>query len=75
MCQQLASCVGLNVLKIIDEENLQNNCHIIGSKLLTELENLRNKYPDIIGDVRGKGLMIGVELTSSAVSIQHKNIV
>ncbi|CAG2110301.1 unnamed protein product [Medioppia subpectinata] len=46
----LASCVGLNVLKIIDEENLQNNCHIMGTKLLHGFESLRQKYADIVGD-------------------------
>ena len=63
----LASTVGLNVLKIIDDENLQNNCLIVGSKLLKDLEKLRDKYPEVIGDVRGKGLMIGLELTGNAV--------
>ncbi|XP_054154380.1 alanine--glyoxylate aminotransferase 2, mitochondrial-like [Oppia nitens] len=60
----LASCVGLNVLKIIEDENLQNNSHKMGTKLLRDLQKLRDNYPDIVGDVRGKGLMIGVELTS-----------
>ena len=62
----LSACVGLNVLKIIDEENLQNNCEKVGSKLLRSLAKLRDKYPDIVGDVRGKGLMIGMEMINGS---------
>lgn len=58
----LSACVGLKVLDIIEEEKLQNNCHIIGSKLMADLAQLRDKYPNIVGDVRGKGLMVGMEL-------------
>ena len=58
----LGACVGLNVLKIIEEENLQQNSEILGSKLLKGLAKLRDQYPDIVGDVRGKGLMIGMEM-------------
>ena len=63
----LSACVGLNVLNVIDEEKLQNNCHVIGSKLMVKLAQLRDKYPNIVGDVRGKGLMIGVELIESVI--------
>lgn len=59
----LASAVGSTVLDIIDEEKLQDNSHQVGTLLLRKLAELRDgKYEDIVGDVRGKGLMIGVEL-------------
>ncbi|OQR76350.1 alanine--glyoxylate aminotransferase 2 [Tropilaelaps mercedesae] len=57
----VASAVGLTVLDVIDEERLQANCADVGTQLLLELNKLRSCYP-IVGDVRGKGLMIGVEL-------------
>lgn len=57
----LACVVGSTVLDVIDEENLQENCKELGLVLIKGLMRLMNKY-GIIGDVRGKGLMIGVEL-------------
>jgi alanine-glyoxylate transaminase / (R)-3-amino-2-methylpropionate-pyruvate transaminase len=39
---------------VIDEENLQRNALEVGTHLLKGFESLRDKYGDIIGDVRGK---------------------
>jgi 4-aminobutyrate aminotransferase-like enzyme len=39
---------------VIDEENLQRNSLEVGTHLLKGFESLRDKYGDIIGDVRGK---------------------
>lgn len=59
----LSSAVGSAVLDIIEEEKLQENCQTVGTLLLTKLAELRDgRYSDIVGDVRGKGLMIGLEL-------------
>ena len=56
------SCkIGQAVLKVIKEENLQKNAYETGIYLLERLLVLKNKY-NIIGDVRGSGLFIGVEL-------------
>jgi alanine-glyoxylate transaminase/(R)-3-amino-2-methylpropionate-pyruvate transaminase len=56
------SCaIGKAVLEVIDRENIQQNCLELGTYIMEGLENLKSKYP-VIGDVRGKGLMIGVEL-------------
>ncbi len=56
------SCaIGLEVLNVIEEENLQNNAKDVGVYLLDKLNLLKNKH-DLIGDVRGKGLFIGIEL-------------
>ncbi|XP_049860541.1 alanine--glyoxylate aminotransferase 2, mitochondrial-like isoform X2 [Schistocerca gregaria] len=57
----LACAVGTAVLEVIEEEKLQENCKIVGTYMLTKLAELRDKF-DCIGDVRGKGLMIGVEM-------------
>lgn len=56
------SCaIGKAVLEVIDRENLQKNCLEMGALIMKGLEKLMSRY-DVIGDVRGKGLMIGVEL-------------
>lgn len=53
----LACAAALAVLKVMEEENLMANAEKIGNYLKTELE----KFKDII-EVRGRGLMIGIEL-------------
>src|SRR5579859_5139211 len=52
---------GKAVLEVIERENLQANSLKIGNHLLAGLEKLKQKH-DLIGDVRGKGLLLGIEL-------------
>lgn len=67
----LACSIGREVLSIIDDERMQENCKKLGEKMILGLAELRTKYPDIIGDVRGKGLMIGVELIENKVTRKY----
>jgi 4-aminobutyrate aminotransferase-like enzyme len=56
------SCaVGMTVLEVIREEGLQENAAEVGNFLRQELRDFANRH-HLIGDVRGAGLMIGVEL-------------
>uniref|UniRef100_A0A6A7G3V5 Alanine--glyoxylate aminotransferase 2, mitochondrial n=1 Tax=Hirondellea gigas TaxID=1518452 RepID=A0A6A7G3V5_9CRUS len=55
------------VLKIIDEENIQQNAYERGEQYMEGLLKLQKKY-DFIGDVRGKGLMIGLEMVKDRVT-------
>ena len=48
-------------LEVIEEENLVENARVMGNRLREGLNELKDKYP-IIGDVRGMGLMQGMEL-------------
>ena len=57
----VSMAAGLAVLDVIDEEGLQQNCKVVGTHLLKGLQQLQQRHA-IIGDVRGMGLMIGVEL-------------
>ncbi|KAI5072715.1 hypothetical protein GOP47_0013110 [Adiantum capillus-veneris] len=59
----VCSAGGHAVIKVIDKERRQENCAVVGGHLLERLRQLQEKHP-IIGDVRGKGLMIGVELVT-----------
>jgi alanine-glyoxylate transaminase / (R)-3-amino-2-methylpropionate-pyruvate transaminase len=56
------SCaIGKAVLEVLARDNLQQNCLEVGGYLLEGFRGLMAKH-DIIGDVRGKGLMTGIEL-------------
>ena len=57
------SCAAANAtIDIINRENLMDHSSAMGKILRAGLEDLQEKYPCVIGDVRGKGLMQGVEL-------------
>lgn len=51
---------------MIKEENLQENSQEVGTYMLLKLAKLRDEF-DIVGDVRGKGLMIGIEMVQDKV--------
>jgi len=56
------SCAAaLATIEVIEEENLVSNAKVVGNYLREKLEELEEKYP-LVGDVRGMGLMQGVEL-------------
>ncbi len=57
----LAAAAGLATLDIILKENLVKNAERVGAVMLSRLQTLKEKYR-FIGDVRGKGLMLGLEL-------------
>ncbi|MBI2252864.1 MAG: aspartate aminotransferase family protein [Armatimonadetes bacterium] len=59
---ELACIAGLEALKVIQEENLPQNAKEQGNYLLTKLKEIKEKYPQIIAEARGLGLMIGVEM-------------
>jgi len=54
----------LENLKLIEEEKLLQRCGELGDIIMERLRNLQNKY-EMIGDVRGVGLMIGIELVKN----------
>ncbi|MCB8960440.1 MAG: aminotransferase class III-fold pyridoxal phosphate-dependent enzyme [Ardenticatenales bacterium] len=58
------SCaIGLAVLDVLAAEPLQENARQVGDRMLAGLRVLQEKYP-IIGDVRGSGLFLGIELVN-----------
>ena len=58
---------GKAVLEVIEKEKLQQNALTIGNRILDGLNKLRDKH-NLIGDVRGKGLMLGIELVKDRTS-------
>ncbi|HNQ15245.1 MAG TPA: aminotransferase class III-fold pyridoxal phosphate-dependent enzyme, partial [Pyrinomonadaceae bacterium] len=57
----VSMAAGLAVIKFIEDGDLRTNCRVVGEYLRDRLDELKSKYP-VIGDVRGKGLMQGIEL-------------
>lgn len=62
---------GRAVLRVLDSERRQEHCAAVGSHLLRRLSALQTKH-DIIGDVRGAGLMLGVELVTDRATKVRK---
>ena len=58
----LACAVGLKVLEVIERDHLADHARQTGEFLKTKLAALAAKYPRLISQVRGLGLMIGIEL-------------
>lgn len=58
----LACAAALAVLDVIEQENLVENANKVGEFLIAELKKLQAAHPDKITEVRGRGLMIGIEL-------------
>lgn len=54
------------VFQVIEEEKIQENSHVTGTYMLEELAKIQDEV-EIVGDVRGKGLMIGVEMVTDKV--------
>ncbi|MFI2365407.1 aspartate aminotransferase family protein [Promicromonospora sp. NPDC019610] len=63
----LAAAVGLTVLDVIEREGLVERTARLGEQLTGRLLALRDAY-DVVGDVRGRGLLQGVELVRDKVT-------
>ena len=64
------SCaIGMAVLDVIEKEQLQENANIVGARLLQGFGKLKEKYP-LIGDVRGQGLFLGIELVKDHATLE-----
>ena len=66
----LACAVALRVLEVIQREGLADNAWQVGEYCKNELLALSQKYPNVIGAVRGLGLMIGIELASEIPALE-----
>ncbi len=55
------------VLQVIQDEQLQSNARRVGAALLKRLQGLQSSFPEL-GDVRGSGLMLGMEFVTDSES-------
>ncbi len=63
-----SALVGLRALEILDEERIADRCREMGDYLVERLSAIAAEYPDVLLDVRGRGLMVGIELASQSDS-------
>lgn len=68
----LACAAANSVLAVIAEENLGANAAVMGEYMMAELRKLQSKYSQLILDVRGKGLMIGVQISRPGREIVNR---
>jgi 2,2-dialkylglycine decarboxylase (pyruvate) len=73
----LPAAVALKVLEVIQRDHLVERSNVLGSRLRKGLQNLMQRY-ECIGDVRGRGMLLGMEFTQfagqSPTSISQKVI-
>lgn len=60
----LACAAGIAAIKTTLEEGLIQNAEKMGHKLLQGLTNIAKQYPDLVKEVRGRGLLVGVQFPS-----------
>ena len=64
------SCaIGMAVLKVIQKENLQQHAMQVGEFLMKQLQELQQSFPQV-GDIRGAGLFLGIEMVQDPVNRQ-----
>ena len=67
----LACSAALAVLDVFEQEQLVENAHMVGEYLIEQLKDLQKDYP-VITEVRGRGMMIGVELAVPYKEIRQR---
>ncbi|MHC5084565.1 MAG: acetylornithine/succinylornithine family transaminase [Planctomycetota bacterium] len=67
----LACAAAIAVIEAIEEEKLLDNANVLGAYTRSKLEQLKEKYP-IIDHVRGKGLMLGLQLNMPGATIVNR---
>ena len=65
----VVSSIGTAVLEVIEQEKTQENCLKLGDYLRAGLNRLKAKY-SIVGDVRGRGLLLGIEFVKDRTTKQ-----
>ena len=63
----LAAAVALTVLTVVERDGLVDRAEVLGRRLGARLTGMRDRYEQV-GDVRGRGLLQGVELVSDKAS-------
>ena len=63
----LACLVSLAAIEYIEEHDLPGHAEKMGARFREGLSQLKEKYPELVLDVRGKGLMLGMEFPEDSI--------
>ncbi len=72
-CNPVACAASRAVLKVIDEENIMENCQNMGKLFHTELSKLCLEMPEVYREIRGQGLFQGLEVAGSTLEKSGEN--
>jgi putrescine aminotransferase len=61
---ELACAAALAAMEVLHSDNLVDNARMRGEELLRGARGLAERFPEVVGEVRGLGLLVGVELRS-----------
>ncbi len=64
----LACVAALAVLEAFEEEDLLTRANVIGERVMGAMRDIQEKHPDFVGDVRGRGAMVAMELVKDPES-------
>jgi 4-aminobutyrate aminotransferase/(S)-3-amino-2-methylpropionate transaminase len=64
----VACAAALAVLQVFEEEDLLARANATGERVIAAMREMQQNHPDVIGDVRGRGPMVAMELVKDAKS-------
>jgi L-lysine 6-transaminase len=62
-------------LQVIDEENLVENARVVGDYLLKSMQKVSERHPDLVTNVRGRGLMAAFDLPEDKRDVFKREVV
>jgi len=65
----LAMAAAIATVNVIQQEGLMRKAVLRGDQMMNGLRKLKTEFPSVIGDVRGRGLMIGVEFVNNDIGV------
>ena len=67
----LAMTIGNTVMDIVSKKSFLNNIKKLSKYFLEKLNKIKSKHPDIIKEIRGRGLLIGIQLHNNPSSVSY----
>ena len=61
----------MKALQLLDEDDVLRRCADGGQRMLDALEDVRARYPQVIEEVRGRGMMVGIQLRDQSEGNSH----
>lgn len=62
----LACAAALAVLDAFEEDDLLSRAEVVGKRVMAAMLDIQDKHPDFVGDVRGRGAMVAMELVKDS---------